>query len=138
RKSEKWATDRYVLSVDIGTTSTKGILVNEQGLSVTETSIIHFENHLLAGYHEHDAEAVWWTEFSQVVQSLISTAKVSSSSIKCICVTGMFPCFCPTDGSGKPLHAALLYDDCRALKYLSSLKDYNNTLIEGNELIARI
>ena len=55
--------DRYLMGVDVGTYSSKGVLVTEHG----DVTVTHVVEHALSlpspGWAEHDPEAVWWHDF---------------------------------------------------------------------------
>lgn len=130
--------NRYVLAVDVGTTRTKGIIVNNRAKVVAQASLTHSDIVPYPGWHEQDAESVWWGEFVAIVRHLINMTEVRASDIKCICITGMFTCFCPTDEEGNPLCNALLYDDTRALEYARRLNHSQQSNLKGNEFLARL
>ena len=61
--------DQYLLGVDIGTYSSKGVLVDAAtGNVIAEHAIEHGIEMPKPGWAEHDADAVWWGEFVQISQ----------------------------------------------------------------------
>jgi len=129
---------RYLLAVDIGTTRTKGIILDDKADVVANSSLTHSDIVPHPGWHEQDAENVWWGEFVTTVRHLLNISNISTSHIECICITGMFTCFCPTDELGVPLCHALLYDDTRAIKYIQQLHHSDASSFKGNELLPRL
>ncbi len=113
---------RAFLGVDIGTSSSKGVLVDPSGRLMRSTSREHSVSRPRPGHVEMDA-AVWWSEFVSIAEELTSACKVEVTAIG---VSGMGPCVLITDESGKPLRPAILYGvDTRAT---SQIKELNGEL----------
>src|SRR5689334_16657037 len=103
-----------VIGIDIGTSSTKGVLVRLNGEIVASAG--RGEKNRLSlphpGWAEHDAEQVWWPDFKQVCAELLARA---DGPVISICISGIGPCLLPADASGQPLRPAILYGiDTRA------------------------
>ena len=59
--------NQYLFGVDIGTYSSKGVLVEaETGIVIAEHSIEHGIEMPKPGWAEHDADVIWWEEFAQI------------------------------------------------------------------------
>jgi xylulokinase len=101
------------LGVDIGTSSSKGVLVDITDGSVVSTAVIpHTVQRPCAGWVEMDGE-IWWDEFVQLTRRLLADAP--SARVVCIGVSGMGPCVLLTDDADKPVRPAILYGvDTRA------------------------
>ncbi|MFI5889775.1 FGGY-family carbohydrate kinase [Actinoplanes sp. NPDC051513] len=104
------------LGVDIGTSSSKGVLVDTDGdikrLAVRE----HAVDRPRPGHVEMDGE-IWWQEFVSLAEEL--TAGVAVAAVG---VSGMGPCVLLTDSAGKPLRPAILYGvDTRATAEIDAL-----------------
>ncbi|WP_150307720.1 FGGY-family carbohydrate kinase [Planctomonas psychrotolerans] len=95
-----------VLGVDIGTSSTKAVLVDLRGRVVGEASRAHAVDRPAQGRVEMDSR-VWWTEFVSLVAELLTAAP--HCEIVSVGVSGMGPCVLLTDASGEPLRPAVLY-----------------------------
>jgi xylulokinase len=110
------------LGIDIGTSSSKGVLVTGQGKVLAraasrehETSTPH------PGWVEHDAETVWWADFLAITRELTGAAEGRPAGLA---VSGIGPCLLPADGSGRPLRPAILYGvDTRAGTEIAELTD---------------
>lgn len=101
-----------LLGVDIGTSSTKGVLARPDGEIVASTEVQHQTSMPHPGWFEHDAETMWWQEFVQVCRTLIADAP---GPIAAVCPSGIGPCLLPADANGTPLRPAMLYGiDTRA------------------------
>lgn len=106
------------LGVDIGSSSSKAVLVSPDGTLLAQ---VHRDHHLdrpTPGQVEMDAE-VWWTEFTSM------TAELSvSDSVEVIAVgvSGMGPCVLLVDDDDVPVRPAILYGvDSRAQSEIDEL-----------------
>lgn len=107
-----------VLGVDIGTSSTKGVLVDSSGAVVRSTQRAHAPSRPAPGHFEMDAES-WWSEFVDIAAELTAPGDIDVVSVG---VSGMGPCVLLTDAAGRPLRPAILYGvDTRAWKQIEEL-----------------
>lgn len=115
----------YFLGVDIGTYSSKGVLVDVHGKIEATHSVSHKLKIPHPGFVEHDANEVWWHDFIEIVRNLLCKAGINSKDILSIGTSGIGPCVLPIDRHGKPLRPAILYGiDTRAIeeiKYLNGI-----------------
>lgn len=109
-----------VLGVDIGTSSSKGVLVDSRGTVVARASRPHETSRPRPGWFEHDAETVWWQDFLSLAREL--SAGAEDHPIIGVSVSGIGPVLLPADASGKPLRPAILYGvDTRAFDEIREL-----------------
>ncbi len=54
---------KLLLGIDIGTSSSKGVLARPSGEIVASAAVPHDLSLPRPGWAEHDAEAVWWVDF---------------------------------------------------------------------------
>ncbi|GAA1540539.1 FGGY-family carbohydrate kinase [Microbacterium ginsengiterrae] len=97
---------RCTLGVDVGTSSTKGVLVAEGGEIVASATRAHEVDRPHAGWVEMDAR-VWWDEFTGITGELISAHP--DAQIVAVGVSGMGPCVLLADENDEPVRAAILY-----------------------------
>jgi xylulokinase len=110
------------MGVDIGTSSSKGVLVDPQGTVLARTSRPHAVSSPHPGWVEHDAETVWWSDFLGIVRELVDVA--DGHAIEGIGISGIGPCLLPADASGNPLRPAILYGvDTRATVEIDELTE---------------
>lgn len=108
-----------LLGVDIGTSSTKGVLVTPGGVVVAMASRQHGISLPRPGWAEHDAEGVWWGDFVAVCRELMPQA---AGGIAAVCVSGIGPCLLACNKAGMPLRPAILYGiDTRASAEIEEL-----------------
>src|SRR5688572_27570161 len=113
-----------LLGVDIGTSSSKGVLTDADGDILATATRPHGVSFPGGGRAEHDAEAVWWTDFSSICGELRASPALRGRGIAGVCVSGIGPCLLPTDGAGAPLRPAMLYGiDTRATREIVELTE---------------
>ncbi|MHA1553364.1 MAG: FGGY-family carbohydrate kinase [Alphaproteobacteria bacterium] len=100
------------LGVDIGTTSTIGILIRlpDQVLATVSRPVTFSAPH--AGWAEEDPEE-WWDNVCTIVPELLTRAGVDASDIAGIGVTGMLPAIILLDQAGQLLRPSIQQSDGR-------------------------
>ena len=101
-----------LLGVDIGTSSTKGVITHADGAVLASAQRTHTTEHPRPGYVEHDPEAVWWKDFTEITAELLPQA---DGPVVGVSVSGIGATTLPADANGEPLRHAILYGiDTRA------------------------
>ncbi|WP_020673743.1 FGGY-family carbohydrate kinase [Amycolatopsis nigrescens] len=109
-----------LLGIDIGTSSSKGVLVDPRGAVVARASRAHETSYPHPGWVEHDAETVWWADFLALTRELVVAA--NGRSLAGLAVSGIGPVLLPADAAGRPLRPAILYGvDTRAGREIDEL-----------------
>lgn len=111
-----------VLGVDIGTSSSKGVLVSLDGQLLATATREHAVLRPAAGHVEMDGR-VWWREFVELSRELVGSRSAGAApDVVAVGVSGMGPCTLLTDGDGEPLRPAILYGvDTRAGAQIAAL-----------------
>jgi xylulokinase len=110
-----------LLGIDIGTGSTKGVLVDVAGAVIAAQTIAHAIALPRPGWAEADAEAMWWHEVCAISRALAAQVP-HGSRIAGLCVSGVGPCLVLCDDDLRPLRPAILYGiDTRAAAEIDSL-----------------
>lgn len=110
-----------VLGVDVGTSSTKGVLVAPGGEVLATAVREHQVSRPAPGHVEMDAE-IWWDEFLGIARELGAAALARGSRIAAIGVSGMGPCVLLVDEDDAPVRPAILYGvDTRAEAQIRAL-----------------
>jgi xylulokinase len=116
-------TTPYWMGVDIGTYSSKGVIVDGGGGVIASHAVPHELSLPRPGYFEHDAEAVWWHDFVAIVRSLLRQTGLDPRRIGGIGASGIGSCVLPIDENGAPLRPAILYGiDTRASAEIAYLE----------------
>jgi xylulokinase len=103
---------KALLGIDIGTSSTKGVLATEEGTVLATAVRPHVTSMPRPGWVEHDAESIWWQDVCVVSRELLAD---SGLEVVGVCVSGIGPCLLVADEAGTPLRPAILYGvDTRA------------------------
>ncbi|MFD9890135.1 FGGY-family carbohydrate kinase [Amycolatopsis sp. NPDC059027] len=111
-----------LLGVDIGTSSSKGVLVDPAGTVLARAVREHTVSTPHPGWVEHDAEDVWWRDFTAITGELLRAAE--GRELAGLGVSGIGPCLLPADERGTPLRPAILYGvDTRAVTEIAELDD---------------
>lgn len=102
-----------LLGIDIGTSGSKGVLVDRNGMVAMRAERPHRVSTPRPGWVEHDAERVWWADFVTIARELVAAA--DGEPLDALAVSGIGPCLLPADAAGNPLRPAILYGvDTRA------------------------
>src|SRR5690349_18582479 len=101
-----------LLGLDIGTTSTIGILIDDQGgtVAIESRPVTFHSDH--ATWAEEDA-GEWWRNVGEICRALIAKAG-NADAVKAVGVTGMLPAVILLDRDGRPLRRSIQQNDARA------------------------
>ncbi len=121
-----------LLGLDIGTTSTIGIVINTDGGVVTAASRPSQLISKHANWAEEDP-AQWWSNVSAIVPELLTTAGATADQIAAVGVTGMVPTVILLDEENEPLRHSIQQNDARAIDEIEAMKQ----AIEPDEYFAR-
>jgi xylulokinase len=106
---------RYTLGVDIGTFESKGVLVDEHGRVLAQSSHPHQMLVPQAGWAEHRPDQDWWGDFVTITRAILAQSNVDPADIAAVACSAIGPCMLPLDGDGRPLMNGVLYGvDTRA------------------------
>jgi xylulokinase len=110
-----------LLGVDIGTSSSKGVLARPNGEVIATAVRPHDLSLPRLGWAEHDAEKIWWEDFRTICAELMQEA---GGEVAAVCASGIGPCLLPADAEGRPLRPAILYGiDTRATREIEELSE---------------
>ena len=105
---------QYLLGIDVGTYSTKGVLTTPDGEVLHQHVVEHDVEFPKPGWVEQDADKVWWSDTVEVCHS-VRDAGFDMNKIGAMAVSAIGPCMLPVDEQGKPLRPGVLYGiDTRA------------------------
>ena len=110
-----------VLGLDIGTTSTTGILIDVSGRAlpaVSRPTTLRSPHH---GWAEEDP-AEWWANVREITAELIASCGRNSSEIVAVGVTGMLPALVLLDKDGDVLRPSIQQSDGRCANEVEELR----------------
>lgn len=103
-----------LLGIDVGTYSSKGVLVTPEGEIQAQHVVEHGMDVPRPGWAEQDADAVWWSDVVTICRELLS-GRYSGEDVAGVGLSAIGPCLLPLDGDGRPLRKGILYGvDARA------------------------
>jgi xylulokinase len=103
---------RCVLGLDIGTTSTIGILIRppDQTLGLASRPVTLRSERV--GWAEEDPNQ-WWSNVCEIVPELLAASGVAPTDIAAVGVTGMLPAVVLLDGAGRLPRPSIQQSDAR-------------------------
>ncbi|MGB7114772.1 MAG: FGGY-family carbohydrate kinase [Anaerolineales bacterium] len=111
-----------LLGIDIGTYSSKGVLVKPDGTLLKSRVVEHVMDIPHPGWAEQDADVVWWADVVTICQNLLDGSPYSGDDVGGVAFSAIGPCVLPIDASGNPLRAGILYGvDTRASSEIEQL-----------------
>ena len=111
-----------VLGIDIGTSSSKGVLARPDGAMVAVAERPHPLSLPRPGWAEHDPETTWCGDFVALCRDLVERADQAGGQITAICTRGIGACLLAADANGDPLRPAILYGiDSRSTREIAEL-----------------
>jgi glycerol kinase len=115
--------NKYILSIDQGTTSTRAMLFDEN-FEIKGTSQIEFKQFFPKdGCVEHDPEEIMNTIY-HTVSDVLEKAKITSKEILSIGITNQRETVVLWNKkTGKPIYNAIVWQDRRTAGYCNKLKD---------------
>jgi xylulokinase len=109
------------MGVDVGSGSTKGVLVTADGRRLAEAERPMVISRPRPGWAEQDADRDWWAAFVSVCRELLAAGAGTPAALG---VSGLGPCLVAADADGRPLRPAILYGiDTRAGREIAELRE---------------
>jgi len=111
---------KYVIGVDIGTSSTKTLLVAADGRIVAETTATYPLYSPQPGWNEQDP-AHWWQATVKTVRAAVKQAGVKPADIEGLGLSGQMHGSVFLDERGRVLRNALLWNDQRTARQCADI-----------------
>jgi xylulokinase len=113
-----------LLGIDVGTYSSKGVLVTPEGEVLLSRVVPHTMDVPRPGWAEQDADAVWWRDTVELSRALLDGSPYSGADVAGVAVSAIGPCLLPLDEEGRPLRKGILYGvDARAEEEIGLLNE---------------
>lgn len=108
-----------VIGIDIGTSSSKGVLVTLDGTVLHTAVREHAVDRPAPGHSEMDGR-IWWDEFVSLTRELTAA---HDTRVAAVGVSGMGPCVLLADEADEPVRPAVLYGvDTRSVAQIARLE----------------
>ncbi len=105
----------FIIGVDVGTTSTKAVVFDEEGNPQAEGRASYPLLRPRAGWVEQKAEW-WWQAFQQAIKKALNQGNIDRGKITAIGITHQRITTVPVNEKIKPLRNAILWNDIRCTK----------------------
>ena len=129
---------RYLLGIDIGTSSTKVLLADSDGRRIAQHTALYKTLHPSPGYVEQRADETWWAGAKEGISSVLAESRISPSEIAGVCASGMVPNLCPLDEEGHEVRPTILYRDNRAVSQVRALKELSGFDYSAEDVIPKL
>lgn len=114
--------EKFMLSLDQGTTSSRAILFDKYGQICHVAQKEFSQLYPQPGWVEHDADEIWATQFS-VMAEAIAKASLTTTDIAAIGITNQRETTVVWERStSKPIYKAIVWQDRRTAAYCDQLK----------------
>ncbi|EHM69301.1 glycerol kinase GlpK [Staphylococcus epidermidis] len=129
--------EKYILSIDQGTTSSRAILFNKEG-EIKGVSQREFKQHFPhPGWVEHDANEIW-TSVLSVMAELLNENNINTNQIEGIGITNQRETTVVWDkNTGRPIYHAIVWQSRQTQDICTDLKEqgYEETFREKTGLL---
>src|SRR5512140_3424458 len=113
----------FILAFDQGTTSSRAIVFDRNGLPVATAQKEFTQIYPKPGWVEHNAEEIWSTQVG-VANEVLAKAGLKSTGIAAIGITNQRETTVVWDRTtGKPIHNAIVWQDRRTADFCDMLKE---------------
>lgn len=113
---------RFILALDQGTTSSRSLLFNEEGLIQSVAQKEFKQYYPQPGWVEHDANEIWSTQFGTIAEAM-AKAHINVKQIAGIGITNQRETTVVWDRkTGQPVYHAIVWQDRRTAAYCDELK----------------
>ncbi|MBK8463157.1 MAG: glycerol kinase GlpK [Nigerium sp.] len=113
--------DKYVMAIDQGTTSSRAIIFDHEGRIVASGQLEHEQIFPKAGWVEHDPVEIW-NNVREVVGIALAHAELNKNNIAAVGVTNQRETVMVWDkNTGEPVYNAIVWQDTRTDKICQEL-----------------
>ncbi len=114
--------EKFILSLDQGTTSSRAIVFDWNGMQVAVSQKEFTQFYPKPGWVEHDAEEIWSTQVG-VAHEVVTKAGIESANIAAIGITNQRETTVVWNRvTGKPVYNAIVWQDRRTADFCDQLK----------------
>ncbi len=126
---------KYILSLDVGTTSCRSIIYNQEGSVVAQTQHAYSQLYPQAGWVEQDALEIW-NSAVLCMQNVIQKAKIQLEQIEAIGISNQRESVVLWDKTtGLPVYNAIIWQDSRTSEFCEKIKHFETKIQQKTGLI---
>lgn len=115
--------NQFIMSLDQGTTSSRAIIFNRHGETISVAQKPFTQHFPTPGWVEHDAKEIWGSQIAVLTEALAKSG-LEAKDIAAIGVTNQRETTVVWDrATGEPVCNAIVWQDSRTAKYCDSLHD---------------
>ena len=115
--------NQFIMSLDQGTTSSRAIIFNRHGETISVAQKPFTQYFPTPGWVEHDAKEIWGSQIAVLTEALAKSG-LEAKDLAAIGVTNQRETTIVWDrATGEPVHNAIVWQDRRTAKYCDSLHD---------------
>lgn len=129
--------EKYILSIDQGTTSSRAILFNKNGESIATGQREFHQYFPHPGWVEHDANEIWTTVLA-CISEVLSKAEIDAEQVASIGITNQRETTVVWDKTtGRPIYKAIVWQSRQTSDICKDLRDkgYNDLFREKTGLL---
>jgi glycerol kinase len=116
-------TEKYILALDQGTTSSRALVVNHAGQVIAISQMEYKQIYPKPGWVEHDPMEIWSSQSATEAQ-VLSKADLRHRDIAAIGITNQRETTVVWDkNTGRPVYNAIVWQDRRTADYCAKLKE---------------
>lgn len=121
-------TERFILAIDNGTTSTRAIVFNHEGMKCGTGQLETTQIFPKSGWVEHDPLEIWRNTQS-VISKALSEAGITASNIAGVGITNQRETTVVWDrATGKPVYNAIVWQDTRSQYIVDAVATANGSV----------
>jgi xylulokinase len=112
----------YVLGIDVSTTATKAVLVDEAG-AVAGVGAAEYDYQVPRPLWSEQDPSVWWEGATGAIRSVLAAAAVPGSEVRAVGLTGQMHGAVLLDDADAVLRPAILWNDQRTAAECDAIRD---------------
>jgi xylulokinase len=101
------------LGIDVGTSGTKALLMNSAAKVLATATAAHEISSPRPGWSQQDGDN-WWSAAVRAVRAVVAKAGIGGRDVSAIGLSGQMHGLVITDGAGRPLRPAIIWNDQRS------------------------
>ena len=106
---------RYIIGVDVGTSGTKTVLFNQEGVAIASVTVEYSMYQPQNGWAEQDPNE-WWNASVSTIKQVVTQSGVNPKDISGLGISGQMHGLVMLDGEGSVLRNSIIWCDGRTVE----------------------